>query len=185
VISAVFFDFGGVILSSPFDAFASYEQRSGLPSGFLRMVNAKDPDLNAWAQLERNEISMEQFVQAFEQEASSAGHDVDARAVLGCLAGELRPTMVEAVRRCRAAHRVALFDEIIESSVVGVRKPDPRFYELACERVGVAASEVVFLDDLGINLKPARAMGMTTIKVGDPVVALEELERLLGFELMA
>ncbi len=207
VISAVFFDFGGVILSSPFDAFASYEQRSGLPAGFLRMLNSTDSDLNAWAQLERNEISVDQFVAAFEQEASSAGHEVDARAVLGCLVGELRPAMVEAVRRCRATHRVALltnnivsvgglargaerfddvltlFDQIIESSVVGVRKPDPRFYELACERVGVAASEVVFLDDLGVNLKPARAMGMTTIKVDDPIVALEELELLLGIEL--
>lgn len=210
VISAVFFDFGGVILSSPFDAFASYEQRSGLPVGFLRMVNATDPDTNAWARLERNEISVENFVKAFEHEASSAGHDVDARAVLGCLVGELRPAMVEAVRRCRATHHVALltnnivsvsgvapggagrfdhvltlFDEIIESSVVGVRKPDPRFYELACERVGVAASEVVFLDDLGVNLKPARAMGMTTIKVDDPAVALAELERLLGIDLVA
>ena len=76
-----------------------------------------------------------------------------------------------------------LFDEIIESSVVGVRKPEPRFYEIACERLGVDPSECVFLDDLGINLKPARAMGMQTIKVVDPDVALAELETIVGISL--
>jgi putative hydrolase of the HAD superfamily len=204
VINAVFFDFGGVILTSPFDAFASYEQRSGLPGGFLRSVNATDPDSNAWARLERSEIGIDEFVPLFEAEAVSLGHRVDGRAVLACLAGELRPEMVDVVRRCSERFTTALltnnflsgndlpegwqevldvFDVIVESSVVGVRKPDPRFYEMACELAGVRPDEVVFLDDLGVNLKPARAMGMTTIKVDDPTAAIAELAEVTSLDL--
>jgi putative hydrolase of the HAD superfamily len=204
VINAVFFDFGGVILTSPFDAFASYEQRSGLPAGFLRSVNATRPDDNAWARLERSEIGVEEFVGLFEEEAEALGHRVDGRAVLALLEGEVRPAMVAAVRRCSERFTTALltnnfltgsdtpapwrevlasFDVVVESSRVGVRKPDPRFYELACELAGVEPSEVVFLDDLGVNLKPARAMGMTTIKVDDPVTAIAELARYTGLDL--
>jgi putative hydrolase of the HAD superfamily len=209
VIRAVFFDFGGVILSSPCDAVASYEQRSGLPLGVLRSLNATNPDTNAWARLERSEIGIDDFVLAFEAEAAAAGHRVDGRAVLECLSGEVRPEMVEAVRRCSerfvtglltnnfvtgpddggpTQHPewgpvISLFGVVVESSRVGVRKPDPRFYELACDLAGVEPTEVVFLDDLGVNLKPARAMGMTTIKVGDPNMALQELESVLGLPL--
>ena len=71
----------------------------------------------------------------------------------------------------------------LESSLAGVRKPDPAVYRLACDRLGIEASEAVFLDDLGVNLKPARAMGMTTIKVTDPDAALTELETVVGFAL--
>jgi putative hydrolase of the HAD superfamily len=76
-----------------------------------------------------------------------------------------------------------LFDVVIESSRAGVRKPDPRFYEMACNELGIEPSEAVFLDDLGVNLKPARAMGMTTIKVEDPDRALAELEAVVGVPL--
>ena len=209
VISAVFFDFGGVILSSPFDAFASYEQRSGLPAGFLRRVNATDPDTNAWARLERSEVSIAEFTDLLEREALELGHRVDGAAVLACLRGELRPAMVRCVERCAGRlttvlvtnnfvtathdispgagqhydHVLANFDHVVESSVVGVRKPDRRFYELACGMAGVQPAEVVFLDDLGVNLKPARAMGMTTIKVIDPDQAISDLEAVVGFPL--
>lgn len=206
VIRAVLFDFGGVILSSPFEAFAAYERRAGLPAGFIRTVNSTDPDANAWARLERNEIDLDAFVVEFEREARRLGHDVDGAEVLGCLRGDLRPRMVEALRRCRVDHRTALltnnfltgtadwssggsfgvvvelFDVVVESSVVGIRKPEPEFYRLALDRLGVTADEAVFLDDLGINLKPAREMGMTTIKVADPDVALDALGDLLGIE---
>jgi putative hydrolase of the HAD superfamily len=189
----VLFDFGGVILSSPFDAFAAYERRARLPTDTIRTINATDPDRNAWARLERNECTLDEFVDAFESEAAALGHRVDGRAVLACLEGELRPRMVEAVRRCRDhaatalltnnivtgsphwssggsfADLLPLFDVVVESSVVGCRKPEPRFYELALEQLGVDASDAIFLDDLGINLKPARAMGMRTIKVGIPM----------------
>lgn len=206
-IRAALFDFGGVILSSPFQAFARYERERGLPDGFLRTVNATDPDANAWARLERSELTLEEFDRAFAAESAALGHEVAGADVLGLLAGDVRPAMVEAVRRCAARLATALltnnvvavdaaamagtahgevlahFDVIIESSTAGVRKPEPRFYELALEALEIEAHEAVFLDDLGVNLKPARAMGMTTIKVDDPDVALAELEDVVGFPL--
>lgn len=206
-VKAVLFDFGGVILSSPFEAFARFEAERGLPEGFLRQVNATNPDTNAWARLERSEVTLEEFGRAFAAESASLGHEVDGLDILPLLAGTLRPAMVEALRRCSARlvtalltnnvllpdghvdresemdEVLSLFDVIIESSRVGVRKPDPRFYELACERLGIVPGDAVFLDDLGINLKPARAMGMRTIKVVDPDVAIAELEAVVGFPL--
>ncbi len=214
-IRAVLFDFGGVILSSPFEAFARYESEHGLPDGFIRSVNARDHHTNAWARLERGEISLDQFAMEFEQESTAMGHAIAGWDVLGLLAGEVRPAMVEAVRRCAEhlktglltnnvvsmsntdmgdagfhaqgpspiAEVVALFDVVVESSVVGVRKPEPRFYEIACEQLGIDPPEAVFLDDLGVNLKPARAMGMTTIKVDNPADAIAELEDVVGFSL--
>jgi putative hydrolase of the HAD superfamily len=207
-IRAVLWDFGGVILTSPFDAFGRYEEQRGLPAGFLRRVNATNPDDNAWARIERSEITVDEFLRLFEDECRALGHEVEAAAVIALLQGELRPAMVHALRRCkeegfatamltnnvvvdgeagtRASPMAAvleLFDVIIESSKVGVRKPDPRFYSMACEALGIEPAEAVFLDDLGINLKPARAMGMTTIKVDDPDTAIAELESILGVPL--
>jgi putative hydrolase of the HAD superfamily len=202
-LRAALWDFGGVLADSPFDAFARYEREHGLPDGFLRSVNAIDPDTNAWACFERGEIGLDTFATRFEAEALRVGARVDARAVIDLLAGEIRPAMIQAVRRCRPRLRTALltnnvsamdrpigddtlgdlFDIVVESSKVGVRKPDPRFYQLALEALGVEADEAVFLDDLGINLKPARQLGMTTIKVVDPEVALAELEATVGFSL--
>ncbi|MCU1372028.1 MAG: HAD-superfamily hydrolase, phosphatase [Ilumatobacteraceae bacterium] len=203
-ITAVLFDFGGVITTSPFEAFARYEADHALPADFLRRVNATDPDTNAWARLERNEIDLDGFDAAFAEESGALGHRVRGRDVLGLLSGDLRPEVVRAVARIAERCKTGLltnnvvgmdpsgaiaevlrhFDVVIESSVVGVRKPDPAFYELACERLAIDPSDAVFLDDLGINLKPARALGMTTIKVVDPAVALAELEQLLGFPLV-
>jgi putative hydrolase of the HAD superfamily len=207
VVRAVMFDFGGVILSSPFEAFAAYERRAGLPDGFIRTVNATAPDTNAWARLERAELGLDDFVVAFEQEAAALGHDVDGRAVIACLRGELRPRMVTALRRCHErfatglltnnfltgtvdwssggsfGELIGLFDVVVESSRVGVRKPERRFYEIALEELGVGPEEAVFLDDLGVNLKPAREMGMATIKVEDPDAALDELAALTGLDL--
>jgi putative hydrolase of the HAD superfamily len=206
-IRAVLFDFGGVILTSPFDAFAEYERRHGLPTGFIRGLNATNPDDNAWARLERSEVSLAEFSTLFEAEARVAGHELVGRDVIALLSGELRPAMVEAVRRCserlitamltnnfvvgdghvdresEMGAVLSLFDAIIESSKTGLRKPDVRFYELACERLDIQPAEAVFLDDLGINLKPARALGMTTIKVVDPEDAITELEDVVGFPL--
>lgn len=201
MIRAVLWDFGGVILTSPFDAFARWEEETGLPSDFLRRVNAIDPHGNAWARLERNEVSLDEFCDLFEREAAEAGHPIDARQVLALLLGDLRPQMVEAVRRCKerlkiglltnnvaapvtrpdVADVMALFDIVVESSKVGLRKPEPEFYELSCKLLEIEPHEAVFLDDLGVNLKPARAMGMTTIKVVDPDEALRQLEDVLGF----
>jgi len=204
MIRAVCWDFGGVISSSPFDAFAAYERELDLPAGFVRSINATNPDTNAWSKLERSEVTLDEFCDLFEAEAKAAGADLDARMVITLLSGEIRPQMVEAVRRCTerlktalltnnfiavepqaggAAELFDLFHVVIESSKAGVRKPDPRFYELALEQLEVEPHEAVFLDDLGINLKPARALGMQTIKVTDPDRALDELEDVVGFRL--
>jgi putative hydrolase of the HAD superfamily len=201
VIRAVLFDVGGVIISSPFESFSRYEAGHGLPDGFIRKLNSTNPDTNAWAHLERGDVSFDQFCQLFEAEARAAGGELKGRDVMELLAGEIRPAMLEAVRRCKERLKTAmvtnnwraedeggrldtllpLFDVVVESSKAGVRKPEPRFYEMACELLEIEPSEAVFLDDLGVNLKPARAMGMTTIKVTDPDVALAELEAVVGF----
>ena len=213
-IKAVLWDFGGVILSSPFEAFARYEKANGLPKDFIRTLNATNPDTNAWARFERSEVGFDEFCDLFEAEAVALGGKLVAREVMPLLAGEIRPEMVEALRRCKAhgyktacltnnvvgfadprqatRARVAgdgrddvmtLFDAMIESSKVGVRKPDPRFYALACDALAIEPHEAVFLDDLGVNLKPAKELGMRTIKVVEPSLALAELEAVLGIPL--
>jgi putative hydrolase of the HAD superfamily len=212
MIRAVLWDFGGVLTTSPFEAFRRFEQEHGYPIDFIRNINATNPDDNAWARLERNEISIDEFDRLFDGEARAAGRSLTGRHVLSLLAGDLRPAMVEALERCnarfktacltnnvafgegpgmarddRTADRIAAvmgrFDVVIESSVVGVRKPDPRFYRQAIDALEVAAAECVYLDDLGVNLKPARELGMTTIKVVDPDDALRELEHATGIRL--
>jgi putative hydrolase of the HAD superfamily len=203
VITAVLFDLGGVLTTGPFEGFARYEREHNLPEGLLRQINSTNPDANAWAQFERGEVDFSRFCTLFEAEAAALGHSLDAQAVMASIRGEARPEMVEAVRFCRGRYKTAaltnnfaptgqerredapsaydgLFDVIIESSKVGVRKPDPRFYEMACQALEIEPSEAVFLDDLGINLKPARQMGMHTIKVVSGQQALGELYGLLG-----
>lgn len=201
---AVLWDFGGVILSSPFEAFNRYEADNDLPADFIRTVNATDPDANAWALLERSEIDPAEFDARFADESERLGHRVPGADVLALLSGEIRTEMVTALDRVvRAGYRTAcltnnvlggtpradvgdvmtLFDHVVESSKVGCRKPEPRFYEIACELVGVEPAECVFLDDLGINLKPAAAMGMTTIKVVTADQAITDLETALGIPL--
>jgi putative hydrolase of the HAD superfamily len=209
----VLWDFGGVILSSPFEAFNHFEERTGLPRDFIRSVNATNPDTNAWARLERNELDPNEFDEAFALDSRVLGHEVRGAEVLALLAGEIRPEMVDALDSVKAAgfkmacltnnvvshdaestaistdRSIALaavmqrFDAIVESSKVGVRKPEPRFYEIACEILDVRPRNCVFLDDLGINLKPAAAMGMHTIKVVDPATALAELGAVTGLKL--
>ncbi len=203
---AVLWDFGGVILSSPFEAFNRYEIEHGLPADFIRSVNATNPRSNAWAQLERSDIDSREFDRLFADEAEARGHRVPGADVLGLLSGDIRPEMVAMLDRVKAAGYktacltnnvlgdrpddersiaigaiMARFDEVVESSKVGVRKPEQRFYEIACELLDVSPHECVFLDDLGVNLKPAAAMGMTTIKVISAAQAITDLEAVLGF----
>lgn len=216
MIRAVFWDFGGVISTSPFEAFNRFERERGLPRDFIRTINATNHDTNAWARLERGELTLDQFDRAFAEEAQAKGFEVRGLDVIHILAGDLRPEMVTALRRCKGHYLnacltnniplgeekkplgmaapperlssfrevMALFDAVIESSKVGLRKPNPLFYEMACELVNVVPQEVVFLDDLGINLKPARDMGMTTIKVTNAYRAIKELEAVLGMPLI-
>lgn len=211
-IKAVLWDFGGVISTSPFDAFRRYEDERGLPRDFLRLVNSTNPHSNAWACFERGEIDAAAFGERFLTESTALGQAIHGRDVLTLIAGDIRPRMVEALKKVKTRYRIAcltnnmphghgpsmtasperaakvaevigLFEVVVESSKAGVRKPEPAFYQRACSLLGIQPNEAVFLDDLGINLKPAAAMGMTTIKVTDPDVALAELGRILGMEL--
>ena len=207
-IQAVIWDFGGVITSSPFEAFARFEQDRGLPRNFLRGINATNHLDNAWARFERNDIDLAGFDRAFAAESAALGHEVRGREVIALLGGTVRPAMVEALRRLRPrvkiglitnnvaspeghtgfespgrAEIIGLFHHVIESSKAGLRKPDPAIYRLMSEALAVPPERSVFLDDLGVNLKPARAMGMHTIKVDDPDQALQQLEALVGFAL--
>ena len=208
-IKAILWDFGGVLTTSPFEAFNRFEAAHDLPKDFIRRVNSTNPTTNAWAQFESNTITTEQFDQLFEQESESLGHPVRGMRVLELLSGELRPRMVSALRKCKEHFKVGcitnnmksgegpsmardeakaaasqsvmtLFDVIVESSVEGVRKPDPRIYEIACGRMDITPDTCVFLDDLGINLKPAKALGMTTIKVIEEDQAIKDLTKATG-----
>ena len=207
-IRAVLWDFGGVILSSPFEAFNRYETDRGLPVDIIRTVNSRNPHENAWALLERNDISPVEFDALFASESEVLGHRIPGADVLALLSGDVRPAMVQALdavkeagflmacltnnvvttspdptpRQAEVAAIMQKFHHVVESSKVGCRKPEPRFYEIACELLNVQPTECVFLDDLGINLKPAAAMGMRTIKVVDPAVALNELSAHIGLQ---
>ncbi len=192
MIEAIIFDFGGVFTSSPFEAFARYERERGLPTDILRKINSINHEHNAWALFERAELDLDGFDTAFAAEARALGHDIPGRDIIPLLAGDFRPEMIEALRRLKAKFKtgcitnnvpsmqasgagkpanlykteiMVLFDHVIESSKAGIRKPDPRIYQMMCEVLKVDAENCVYLDDLGINLKPARAMGMHTIKV--------------------
>ena len=211
--TTVIFDFGGVITASPFEAFNRLEEERGLPRDFVRRVNARDPDGNAWAKFERAEIDAAAFDRAFADEARALGHDLEGEAVLAVLAGAVRPAMVAALdtlkargftigcitnnvpsgkgagmaRSESAAAEIAAimdrFDHVVESSKVGVRKPDPAIYRMMCEALGVAASDCVYLDDLGINCKPAAMLGMHAIKVTSGEQALADLSAALEMSL--
>ncbi|MFN4222004.1 MULTISPECIES: HAD-IA family hydrolase [Novosphingobium] len=215
VVEAVIFDFGGVITSSPFEAFNRLEAERGLPRDFVRRINATNPDSNAWAQFERSEIDAATFDRLFAEEARALGHELDGASVLAVLAGAVRPAMVGALDRLAGAgfrlgcitnnvpaghgagmarsadahdtleQIFARFEHVIESSKAGVRKPDPRIYLMMCEALGLAPAQCVYLDDLGINCKPAAALGMHAIKVTSGEQALADLGAVLGLDLLA
>ena len=210
MIRAILWDFGGVFTTSPFEAFARFERAHNLPNDLIRTINSTNPDTNAWAQFESSAIDVVEFDAAFRAEAEALGHRVDGKDVLELLSGEFRPRMAAALRECKKHYKVGCitnnmkkagegpamaasderadkaaqvmtqFDIVVESSLEGVRKPNPRIYQIACDRLGVTPDQAVFLDDLGINLKPARAMGMTTIKVVSEEQAIGELSLATG-----
>jgi len=208
-IEAVIFDFGGVLTSSPFEAFARFETERGLPIDIIRRTNAANHLENAWAKFERAEVDIDTFDKLFAVESLALGAEVRGRDVLPLLQGDLRPEMVEALKRIKAhfktgcitnnlpanaigsltgrtlyvAEVMALFDHVIESAKIGLRKPDPRIYRMMVETLKVDPRACVYLDDLGVNLKPARAMGMTTIKVASGAQAIAELEAAMGLKL--
>ncbi len=209
MITAVLWDFGGVLTTSPFESFNRYEKEKGLPENFLRTVNATNPNDNAWAKFERSKVSAAEFDQLFLAESTALGHPVAGSDVIKLLSGSLRPRMIAALEQIGKTHQcvcltnnvpagkgpgmsrseaeqkavldvMSLFDQVIESSKIGMRKPDPQIYTYTCEQMGVSPEEILYLDDLGVNLKPAAAMGMTTIKVVSEEQALKDLGAHLG-----
>ena len=214
-VKAVIWDFGGVVTSSPFEAFSRYEAERGLPADTIRRINATDPDSNAWARFERAEIDAAAFDRLFAEVAARIGHDVRGAEILALLSGDVRPAMVAAIDTIKscgfrtgcitnnvpAGHGagmaltlgkaasigaiMARFDHVIESSKAGIRKPDPRIYLMMCDALGVAPAQCVYLDDLGINCKPAAALGMRAIKVVSEAQALADLEDAICIPLSA
>lgn len=209
MIEAVIWDFGGVLTTSPFEAFARFEKEQGLPADIIRRTNAANHFENAWAKFERAEVDLAAFDELFAAESLALGAEVRGRDVVPLLSGDPRPEMVEALRRVKqrfktgcitnnlpanaigstggralyVAETMALFDHVIESAKIGLRKPDPRIYRMMTDTLGVDPKNCVYLDDLGVNLKPAREMGMTTIKVIDAPQAIRDLEAATGLPL--
>ena len=211
-IQAIIWDFGGVLTSSPFEAFARYELENGLPKDFIRRVNSINPDTNAWAMFEQARLTEDEFDAQFLKESAHLGHRVSGRDVLALLSGTLRPNVVTALKMLATDFKVgcitnnvpvshgdaltaatrksqviadvmAIFDHVLESAKIGFRKPDPKIYALMCEALDVKPAACVYIDDLGINLKPARQMGMRTIKVLDEAQLLADLGAVLGRDL--
>lgn len=209
MIEAVIWDFGGVITTSPFEAFTRFETERGLPPDIIRRTNAANHLHNAWAKFERAEVNLDTFDHLFAAESLALGAEVRGKDVIPLLSGDLRPEMIHALKivsgRFKAgcitnnlpsnaigsaggrslyiAEVMVLFAHVIESAKIGLRKPDPRIYQMMVEALGVEPRNCVYLDDLGVNLKPAREMGMTTIKVLNAPQAIADLEAALGMSL--
>lgn len=210
MFQAVIWDFGGVFTSSPFEAFARYERERGLPENLIRRINSANSLENAWARFERSELNLDQFDVEFAKEARTLGFEVPGKDIIALLAGDFRPDVIAALRAIKKADYrtgcitnnvpsnqassqegrtlyareiMEMFDHVIESSKIGIRKPNPRIYEMMCEALSVPPENCIYLDDLGMNLKPAKAMGMSTIKVETGPQAIAELEKLLDMKL--
>ena len=199
---AIIWDFGGVITSSPFEAFNQFEEANGLPKDIIRTINSENPDTNAWAKFESNGITIDVFNDLFLKEAKAKGFDIKGRDIIKLLKGSIRKNMVSFLRELKSDFKLgcitnnvkssseenndnetkeamSLFDHVIESSIVGIRKPNPEIYMMSCDALKVSPDQCIYLDDLGINLKPARELGMTTIKVIQPEDAIQEVRNLL------
>ena len=199
---AIIWDFGGVITSSPFEAFNEFEEVNGLPKDIIRTINSENPDMNAWAQFESNSITIGQFNDLFLKEAKAKGFYIKGRDIIKLLKGSIRENMVSFLRELKSDFKLgcitnnvkssleenidneteeamSIFDHVIESSIVGIRKPNPEIYMMSCDALKVSPNQCIYLDDLGINLKPARELGMTTIKVIQPEDAIQEVRNLL------
>ena len=201
---AILWDFGGVVTSSPFEAFNEFESANDLPPDLIRTINSENPDSNAWAKFESNQVSIEEFDELFFQEALTKGFQVRGKDIIKLLSGSIRKNMVDFLKELKGSYKLgcitntvnsqddltdkerqlkkeamALFDHVVESSKVGIRKPNPKIYKMSCLALSVEPKECIYLDDLGINLKPARELGMATIKVVNPEEAIQEVRNLL------
>ena len=206
-IKTIIFDFGGVITNSPIEGFKNLEKTHGYSKGLITGINMNNPDNNAWARSERGEIEIDTFLSQFEQEALEIGHDINADEILIQLYGSPRPIMIKKIISLSKSNKYKLicltnvlkgikkfmpkereevvnnimsyFDKIYESYKIGMRKPEARIYEYIIKDLEINPKETVFLDDLGMNLKTARQLGINTIKVVDPIEAIKTLDQFI------
>ncbi|MEO9255495.1 MAG: HAD family phosphatase [Tepidiformaceae bacterium] len=204
-LTAALFDIGGVLTASPVTRIQKYCAEHGISDEARHTLFV--PHDGPWSRFERSELTTLEFAAEFDRVAGTSDSKrgslfmewffkgfeprLEMIAVVKYLRGRVKLGAITnnvardepAVRRTSGLDIQSLFDVVIESAIVGVRKPEPRIYELACEALAVEPHEAVFLDDLGANLKGARALGMTTIKVDHTLAAIDELEAALGFPL--
>ena len=206
-IKTIIFDFGGVITNSPIEGFKNLEKTHGYSKGLITGINMNNPDNNAWARSERGEIEIDTFLSQFEQEALEIGHDINADEILIQLYGSPRPIMIKKIISLSKSNKYKLicltnvlkgiekfmpkereevvnnimsyFDKIYESYKIGMRKPEARIYEYIIKDLEINPKETIFLDDLGMNLKTARQLGINTIKVVDPIDAIKTLDQFI------
>ena len=209
-IKTIIFDFGGVVTNSPIEGFKKLEKTHGYSKGLITGINMNNPDNNAWARSERGEIEIDTFLSQFEQEALEIGHDINADEILIQLYGSPRPIMIKKIISLSKSNKYKLicltnvlkgiekfmpkereevvnnimsyFDKIYESYKIGMRKPEARIYEYIIKDLEINPKETVFLDDLGMNLKTARQLGINTIKVVDPIEAIKTLDKFIESE---
>ena len=207
-IQTIIFDFGGVITDSPIEGFKKLEKSYGISKGVISSIVMTNPDNNAWAKSERGEIDIQTFIEEFNLEAKKLGYNLNAKEILKQLYGPLRPLMVEKIaslsknyqlicltnvlkgvhvfspkeRKKEVDHVLSFFDKIYESCEIGMRKPEKRIYRYLLDDLKIKPENSVFLDDLGMNLKTAKLLGINTIKVIDPIAALRELNNYLKIE---
>ena len=207
-IQTIIFDFGGVITDSPIEGFKKLEKSYGISKGVISSIVMTNPDNNAWAKSERGEIDIQTFIEEFNLEAKKLGYNLNAKEILKQLYGPLRPLMVEKIaslsknyqlicltnvlkgvhvfspeeRKKEVDHVLSFFDKIYESCEIGMRKPEKRIYRYLLDDLKIKPENSVFLDDLGMNLKTAKLLGINTVKVIDPTAALKELDNYLKIE---
>ena len=186
-LDAILWDFGGVFTTSPFENFNLLEERCGAPRDFIRTLNSVNPTTNAWAQFESNQVSLEEFDELFAKESKLAGHEIRGKEVIRMLSGDLRPKMVELLKLCKEQYKVAcitnnvkagrgpgmsrdddkaskvskvmaLFDDVIESSVEASEEPNPEIYKLVCQRISVEPEKCLYRR-LGNQLETRQGAG--------------------------
>ena len=204
-IKNIIFDFGGVVTDSPIEGFKNLEEHYGISKGTISSIVMTNQDNNAWAKSERGEINIDTFIKEFNQEALNLGFKLDATNILKQLYGPLRPIMVEKIislsknfqlicltnvlkdvhifsnekRILEVKNILNYFDKIYESYKIGMRKPEKRIYEHVLNDLNIKPENTIFLDDLGMNLKTAKLLGIHTIKVVNPIKAIKELDNMI------
>ena len=199
VIKIVLWDYGGVLTESPIKNFRKFENDNNYVLDSIVKINSYNKYNNAWAKLEKDEISIEKFSKLFSEEAKQFGIlNINTDKLLECLNVKLNIKMVELLENISKFYTCVCltnnfkkvgssnfknikhnFSLIIESSKIGFRKPEKQIYKHVLEVLKVNAKEILFIDDLGINLKPARELGFHTYKFTDTDKTISYIKNML------